>query len=386
MNFTAPRSTLAAALGAAVRAVVAPTTIPVLGNLRLVASPGELAVTGTDMDVEVTARIAADVVTPGETTVPASRFEQITRKLPDGAVVTVALADQAREVKITAGRARFALPVLPVEDFPSTVAMIGEAVRFEIEAPRLAALLAPVEHAQAKDAARYYLNGVYLWVDYHQADGGPALFAVGTDGHRLAETRLPAPAGVAGMPGVILPRKAVAEVLRLAREAKAPKGGEAPVVAVDLTDTRAAFDFGNVRLATKLIDGTFPDYRRVIPADHEREAVVDRALFAAVVDRLAAMTSDKSSRVVCRLSPGEIALEVAHPDAGTGREEFAADYEGDAFEIGFSHRYMVEALNSFEAETVRLFLKTPGDPVRIEPVTRPLDAPGLVVIVMPMRV
>jgi DNA polymerase III subunit beta len=272
---------------------------------------------------------------------------------------------------IRAGRAQFSLQTLPESDFPDLAA--GEMThRFTVSAKDLKRLIDKTQFAISTEETRYYLNGIYL----HGLDGKTAtLRAVATDGHRLAQVDLPAPAGAAGMPGVIVPRKTVGEVQRLIEDAEAE-------ITVELSQTKIRFTLAEVVLTSKLIDGTFPDYARVIPVGNDKELTVDKPDFEAAVDRVSTVSSERGRAVKLSLSSGKLVLSVTNPDSGSATEEIEVEYDADRLDIGFNSRYLLDIAAQIEGEVAVLKLADPGSPTLIQD----RDAKDALYVLMPMRV
>jgi DNA polymerase III subunit beta len=273
---------------------------------------------------------------------------------------------------IRAGRSRFTLQTLPESDFPDLAP--GEMThKFMLKASDLKRLIDKTQFAISTEETRYYLNGIYL----HLA--GPAqtqtLRAVATDGHRLAQVELPLPEGAAGMLGIIIPRKTVSEVQRLLDEPDAE-------VAVELSPGKIRFTVGAVILTSKLIDGTFPDYGRVIPVGNDKELVVDKKEFEAAVDRVSTVSSERGRAVKLSLNSGKLLLSVTNPDSGSATEELEVEYEAEPIDIGFNSRYLLDIATQIESEAAVLKLADPGSPTLIQD----KDAQGTLYVLMPMRV
>ncbi|MBN8921184.1 MAG: DNA polymerase III subunit beta, partial [Rhizobiales bacterium] len=220
---------------------------------------------------------------------------------------------------------------------------------------------------------RYYLNGIYLHVP--AGDGAPKLRAVATDGHRLAQYELPAPEGAAGMPGVIIPRKTVGELQRLIDNAETE-------VRIELSQSKIRFAIGEVVLTSKLIDGTFPDYGRVIPLGNDKELKVDKHDFEAAVDRVSTVSSERGRAVKLSLAGSRLMLSVTNPDSGSATEELEVEYGGDPLDIGFNSRYLLDIAAQIDGESAILKLADPGSPTLIQDTA----AAGTLYVLMPMRV
>jgi DNA polymerase-3 subunit beta len=372
MKVTVERAQLLKSLGHVHRVVERRNTIPILGNVLLRAETAKLSLKATDLDLEVTETLAAETATAGSTTVPAHMFYDIVRKLPDGSQIVLE-SDTAKSVlAIRAGRSRFTLQTLPENDFPDLAA--GElGTSFTLPAADLKRLIDRTQFAISTEETRYYLNGIYL----HSAGSGATatLRAVATDGHRLAQVELPLPKGAAQMPGVIVPRKTVGEVQRLIEDASAE-------ITIELSQGKIRFSIGNVVLTSKLIDGTFPDYGRVIPQNNDKELVVDKKDFEAAVDRVSTISSERGRAVKLALSAGKLVLSVTNPDSGSATEEIEVEYTSSALDIGFNSRYLLDIAAQIEGEVAVLRLADPGSPTLVQD----RDAKGALYVLMPMRV
>ena len=372
MKVTVERAALLKSLGHVHRVVERRNTIPILANVLIKADKSKLAFKATDLDLEVTETIAAEVGPGGATTVPAHMFYEIVRKLPEGSQVVLESSSDRAVLAIRAGRSRFTLQTLPESDFPDLAA--GEMTHtFKLAAADLKRLIDKTQFAISTEETRYYLNGIYL----HSAGSAKAatLRAVATDGHRLAQIDLPLPKGATGMPGVIVPRKTVGEVLRLIEDNEAE-------VLIELSQGKIRFTIGNVVLTSKLIDGTFPDYGRVIPQNNDKELIVDKKDFEAAVDRVSTISSERGRAVKLALSAGKLVLSVTNPDSGSATEEIEVEYDSDPIDIGFNSRYLLDIAAQIEGEVAVLRLADPGSPTLIED----KDAKGSLYVLMPMRV
>lgn len=372
MRITIERSTLLKSLNHVHRVVERRNTIPILSNALLRTASGELMLKATDLDLEVVEHVPAMVEAPGGTTVPAHILFDIVRKLPDGSEVLLETDENGSTMRVQAGKSRFNLQILPEDDFPGLAAN-EFSHRFNLAAGDLRKIVERTQFAISTEETRYYLNGIYLHAV--EADGERVLRGVATDGHRLAQMQLPAPDGTQGMPGVIVPRKTVGEVQKLLDDADQN-------VAVDLSDTKIRFTVGNIVLTSKLIDGTFPDYTRVIPQNNDKELDVDRGQFKEAVDRVSTISSERGRAVKLALGAGQMVLSVVNPDSGTAQEELAVTYEADEIEIGFNAKYLLDIANQLESETVIFRLADPGSPTLIED----NSANDALYVLMPMRV
>ncbi|WP_128892829.1 DNA polymerase III subunit beta [Erythrobacter sp. HKB08] len=375
MKATIERATLLRSLGHVQSVVERRNTIPILSNVLIEADQGgSVKIMATDLDLQVVETMpAASVENPGSITVSAHLLFDIARKLPEGSQVSLETADNRMAIK--AGRSRFSLPTLPRDDFPTIVE--GDLpTSFELPAKTLAEMIDRTRFAISTEETRYYLNGIFLHV---AEDDKPVLKAAATDGHRLARFTLDQPEGAAGMPDVIVPRKAVAELRKLLEEAMDAN------VQIDLSASKIRFTLGGeggVVLTSKLIDGTFPDYSRVIPTGNDKLLKIDPKSFYEGVDRVATIATEKTRAVKMGLENDKVVLSVTSPDNGTATEEVAAEYGADGFEIGFNANYLKDILSQIDADAVELHLADAGAPTLI----RKDDKSPALYVLMPMRV
>jgi DNA polymerase-3 subunit beta len=372
MKATIERATLLKGLSHVQSVVERRNTIPILSNVLIEATAeGALRLMATDLDLQINESVAASVEQPGATTVSAHTLFDIARKLPEGAQVSLSAADG--RMTIVAGRARFSLATLPRDDFP--VIAEGELpTQFEMPAEALKQIIDKTRFAISTEETRYYLNGIFLHVS---EDGGsqPVLKAAATDGHRLARVTLPRPEGAENMPDVIVPRKCVAELRKLLDEVDGSVG-------VSLSGTKIRFDLGQAILTSKLIDGTFPDYSRVIPTGNDKILKLDPSAFMEGVDRVSTIATEKTRAVKMALDRDKITLSVTSPENGTAAEEVPGEYVAAPFEIGFNSRYLMDILGQIDGDVVEVHLADAAAPTLI----RENDKAPALYVLMPMRV
>ena len=371
MHFTLDRAALLKPLAHVQSVVERRTTIPILSNVMIQAASGKVSISATDMDIDIVESVPAEVKKKGSITCPAHTLHDIVRKLPDGSQVELAASDSGR-VTLRAGRSTFTLQTLPTEEFP---ALSGDTLphRFELPADGLRTLIDRTRFAISTEETRYYLNGIYL----HAAkqDGVDVLRAVATDGHRLARVEMALPEGAAGMPGVIIPRKAVAELRKLVEETPGP-------VSLSLSEAKIRFAFDGTILTSKLIDGTFPDYERVIPVNNDKIMTVECKSFAEAVDRVATISTEKSRAVKLAVAPDTLTLSASSPENGTATEDLQVKFTASPIEIGFNSRYLLDITQQIEGDGAEFVMADAASPTIVRD---PSDRSALYVI-MPMRV
>ena len=367
MKATIERATLLKSLGHVQSVVERRNTIPILSNVLIEASDeGSLRLMATDLDLQVDESVPANVSQAGAITVSAHTFFDIVRKLPEGSQVELSAAEG--KMQVVAGRARFNLSTLPRDDFP--VIAEGELpTRFELPAATLRQIIDKTKFAISSEETRYYLMGIFL----HVADD--MLKAAATDGHRLARITLPKPDGADGMPDIIIPRKCVTELRKLLDELEG-------TVEISLSPTKVRFGLGSAGLTSKLIDGTFPDYNRVIPTGNDKLLKLDPKTFSAGVDRVSTIASEKTRAVKMSVDRDKVTLSVTSPENGLAVEELAADYGSDSIEIGFNARYLLDILGEIDGDTVEVHLADAAAPTLL----RENDKANALYVLMPMRV
>ncbi|MEM6534487.1 MAG: DNA polymerase III subunit beta [Pseudomonadota bacterium] len=372
MKLTIERSALLNALSHVQNVVERRNTIPILSNILLEASGNTLRLTATDLDIEAVDSADAKVASEGAVTAPAGTLFDVIRKLPAGADIDLTLNPDNRQLGIQSGRSNFALPTLPAGDF-QTMVSDADAIQFDVEAAGLRRLIDKTRFAISTEETRYYLNGVYLHAA--ETDKGTKLRTVATDGHRLALSEIDVPSGAEGLSGVIVPRKAVGEVRRLV-------DSEDGDVTVSVSDTKIVFKAGRAQLTSKLIDGSFPDYARVIPKGNEKALIIDNKAFEEAVDRVSTVSAERSRSVKLSLSDGKLALAVNSAETGQGHEEIECDYTESEMDIGFNAKYLLDVTAQIEAEDARFLFNDPASPALV---LDPADDSAQYVL-MPLRV
>ena len=372
MKLSIERATLLKAVSQAQSVVERRNTIPILANVLIEAEGDSVSFRATDLDIEVVDKAPAMVERAGATTVSAVMLHEIVRKLPDGALVSLTDDPRTGRLTVEAGRSTFALATLPREDFP-VMASSEYQTNFGAKAGMLRRLFEKSKFAISTEETRYYLNGVYL----HVAEGeeGRVLRCVATDGHRLARIDAPLPPGAEGMPGVIVPRKTVNELRKLLEDEEAD-------IAISVSETKVRFATSEIALTSKVIDGTFPDYTRVIPTGNTKRLEVDASEFAKAVDRVATVSSERSRAVKLILEEDKVTLTVNSPDSGMAQEELVVAYGDERLEIGFNAKYLLEIASQIDRENAVFLLNASGDPALV----REGSDTSAVYVGMPMRV
>ncbi|HXS49873.1 MAG TPA: DNA polymerase III subunit beta [Sphingomicrobium sp.] len=367
MKATIERAVLLKSLGHVQSVVERRNTIPILSNVLLEArEDGSLRLMATDLDLQVDESVPANVAQPGATTVSAHTFFEIVRKLPEGSQVELSAAEG--KMQVVAGRSRFNLSTLPRDDFP-VIAEGDLPTRFELPAATLRQIIEKTRFAISSEETRYYLMGIFIHVIDDQ------MRAAATDGHRLARVTVARPEGAEGMPDVIIPRKAVQELYRLLEELEG-------TVEISLSPTKIRFGLGSAILTSKLIDGTFPDYNRVIPTANDKLLKLDPKSFSAGVDRVSTIASEKTRAVKMSVDRDKVTLSVTSPENGVATEEVPADYSSDGLEIGFNARYLLDILSEIDGDTVEVHLADAAAPTLL----RENDKSNALYVLMPMRV
>lgn len=372
MKLTIERTALLTSLSHVQSVVERRNTIPILANILIDARDGFLGLTATDLDIAINEKVAANISNDGAITAPAHLLYDIIRKLPEGSQVELDYKSAEQRIYVRCGQSKFALACLPQDDFP-VMETNQLPHNFTLPAAILKRLIDKTRFAISTEETRYYLNGIYL----HTAETGgvPMLRAVATDGHRLARVETPIPSDAEGMPGVIVPRKAVSEVLRLIDEREED-------VSIALSETKICFSFGDTVLTSKLIDGTFPDYERVIPANNDKVLELDGKSFAQAVDRVSTVATEKTRAIKLSLSNDLITLSATGADAGSATEEVAASYHSGDMDIGFNSKYLLDITGQIDGENARFLFADSGSPT----IVRDSADEGALYVLMPMRV
>ena len=349
-------------------------TIPILANVLLEATDengGTLLLRATDNEIEISDKIPATVEQAGSLTVSAHKLYDVVKKLPDGSQVSCVYQETTSQLSVTSGRSRFALATIPAEGFP-TMQVEDAACTFTISASQLLNLIDKTQFAMSTEETHYNLNGIYM----HEIsqDGKALLKVAATDGHRLATAGIDLPEGAKGLPAVIIPRKTIGELTKLLAETEQD-------LQIVVSQNQIRFSFADVVLASRLIDGSFPDYEKVIPTGNDKFLDVDSAALTTLVDRVAVIF-EKSRGIKLILKKGILTVSAANTEEGMAEDEMEAGYDGEQLEIGFNYRYLLDILAQIKGGTVRFALQDGMSPVILQDAN---NAAALYVL-MPMRV
>lgn len=376
MKFSVERAILLKALAHTQSVVERRNTIPILANILLDASAeGVLRLSATDMEIAIVEEVpGVQVARAGRTTAPAATLYEIVRKLPDGATIELDHRGGDAPLALRAGKFNTTLQVLPVEDFPSmTEGSLPH--QFKLEAAKLRGMIDRTRFAISTEETRYYLNGIYFHVA--ENDGRKVMRAVATDGHRLARVEEDLPEGAGAMPGIIIPRKTINELRKLAEETR-------DEIELRLSDTKVSFRIGAVSLTSKLIDGTFPDYERVIPRGNDKVMEVAKQAFADAVGRVAAISSERSRPVKLSIGRNHLLVTASSAEQGQAQEELDEDvvtYAAAPIEIGFQARYLADITDQV-GDMLRFKFSDGSAPT----VVQDAGDEGALYVLMPMRV
>ncbi|MCY4151287.1 MAG: DNA polymerase III subunit beta [Aestuariivita sp.] len=372
MKLSIERGILLRALSSAQAIVESRNVIPILSNLLFTANDDSVTIRTTDLQLDFTEVIPAEVKQKGSTTMPATMLSDIVRKLPDGGVVSFNADPKDGRMAIHCGRSDFSLPTFPDADFPDAQ-KVEYSANFSISASILNRLFVKSRFAMSTEETRYYLNGVCMHIA--ETDTGHVLRCIATDGHRLALVETEAPADAIDMPKVIIPRKAVHEIVRLSED-------DDTTVAVSISDTVVRFATSSITLTSRTVEGVFPDYTKVIPDNNTRKLEVDAKDFARAIDRVSTVSSEKTRAVKLQIDQDQMVMSVNAPESGIGEEALAVAYSDEPMTIGFNARFLFDIASQVDKANATVMLNTPDDPTLIHEG----DDQSAIYVVMPMRV
>ena len=372
MKLSIEKTALQTALSRVGSAIDKKGTIAILSNIKMVAEKSGRAIfTATDLDIQIVSGVTATVATAGEITLPGLKLQEIVGKMPDGADIVMTLKDNGM-LDLENGKTRYHIKTMAVSEFPKLQDEKSYPYEFSLAAGALQKLLDQTKFSISHEETRYYLNGVYI----HTTDDN-ALTTVSTDGHRLALASIAAPKGGEKLKVVIIPKKAVMEITRLLTDVD--KDAE---VDLSIADTKLKLDLGGTVISTKLIDGKFPDYLRVIPQKNEKHITINGNMFKTAVDRVSAISSDKVRSVKLKITGNNLQLTVSSQDHGDAEEEIDVNYKGDEITLNFNCRYLLELLDAAASDNLMMEAQDSFTPVLFK---NKNDAAVLYVL-MPLRI
>jgi DNA polymerase-3 subunit beta len=372
MKFSIDRSTLLKALSHTQMIVERKSVTPILSNVLLSAEENRLSISATDLDLSLIETIPAQIEEKGTTTVSAHLFHDIVRKIPDGASIEISEKPDTHLLTLKSGKAKFSLPTLDAKDF-TNIKTSGLPHAFVVHSKDLIHLIGSTRSSMSTEEVRYYLNGIYLHTK--EVDQRPVLRTVATDGHRLALAEIDQPQGAHGMPDVIIPRKTITEVAKILEEIEGD-------VHVSLSLTQIIFNFGKALIASRLIDGAFPDYERVIPSNNHASLTVSRKQFCDVVDRVSTITSDKTKGIRVVVEPKSVTVSAFANNQSMATEDCDATYNGQTLSTGFNARYLLEVAQQIKSETIEFKLSDDNAPA----ILKGIDEQDVFYVMMPLRV
>lgn len=341
-------------------------TLPVLSNVLLQNKDGKLVLTGTDLEIEVVAHANTESLTDGEITVPARKLLDICKSLPDQSSITISTDGDKATVK--SGKSRFSLMTMPSSEFPNIETAEWD-IEFTIEQGALKKLLDKTQFCMAQQDVRYYLNGLLLEISNNK------IKAVGTDGHRMGVSEVPVPSlSVSEVVQIIVPRKGVLELGRFLEESDA-------VATVKIGKNHIRVDLGGMSFTSKLIDGRFPDYNKVIPSNQTKSVVLDKQGFREATQRVSILSNEKYKGIRIGLTNNTMNISAHNPEQEEAQEELSVDYSQDEMEIGFNSTYIVDAANALPGDHVMLGLTDSNSSGTL---TSEMDK-NTIYVVMPMR-
>lgn len=371
MKFTVEKINLFKSLSHVQSIVEKKNTLPILSNILIEAKDNSLILSATDMDISITDKINCNIVEEGSTTVSAQTLYDIIRKLPESNEIEI-ISNDGKIITLRSGKSKFSLGCLPKEDFP--IIEIGDLENeINIDSQNFLKLLDKTRFAVSNEETRYFLNGIYF--HKKKQDNLNLLSIVATDGHRLAKFDYDFKNDELEIPGVIIPKKTVTELYKLLSDFEGN-------IKINLNSNKIVFFIGNSVLISKLIDGTFPDYNRVIPKDNNNLLKINRTSFSLAVDRVSTITSEKSPVIKFKILKNLINMSSVNSENGTATEDIVSNYNGNEIEIGFNSKYILEMLNNLEDEEITLNFRDSSSPVTAKEDSNP----DLIYVLMPMRV
>ena len=350
-------------------------TLPILSNIVLSAENNELSLSSTNLDIFCSDKIDAEIVNSGEISVPAITFFEIVKRLPSGSDVILSMGDEDTELILKCGRSKFNLSTLKTEDFP-ILSDKDLSTNFVISADELSRMIDKTKFAISNEETRYYLNGIF----FHKAESNSIKFlrAVATDGHRLAQYDIPLPQGAEEITGIIIPKKTVFELRKVLDDADGD-------VSIYLNENKIKFSFNNLKIISKVIDGTFPDYTKVIPQNNDKKFKTNNSELKNAIDRVSAVAINeetKSKAIKLTIENNKLNLSVESQSKGSAKEEIDISYSNEKVDIGFNSRYLLDICNEIDGDEIDVNLLDSISPAIILDKTDE----NLFFVLMPMRI
>jgi len=346
-------------------------TIPILSNVLLEANESSLVLSATDMDISINETINCTVIEKGSATVPAHTLYDIIRKIPEGNEIEF-ISNDGKTFSIRSGKSKFSLQCLPKQDFP-LIEIEKLKCEFSINSNIFLNLIEKTRFAISNEETRYFLNGIYL--HKKNINNIDCLSLVSTDGHRLAKIDFPHPKGLVDIPGVIIPKKTINELSKLLADINED-------IIINVDPNKIIFYINKTVLLSKLIDGNFPDYQRVIPKNNNNIVKAERQKFCEAIDRVSTITSEKSKSIKFRLLSDLINMNSSDPEHGTATEDIPVQYNGEEIEIGFNAKYILEMIDQVDSEDLILEFNDSSSPL----IVKESSNNNLIYVLMPMRV
>tara|TARA_B110000438_G_C15807314_1_gene648019 strand:- start:435 stop:1550 length:1116 start_codon:yes stop_codon:yes gene_type:complete len=371
MKFVIEKNILFKSLSHVQSIVEKKNTLPILSNILIEAKENCLILSSTDMDISITDKLNCDIIEEGSTTVSAHTLYDIIRKLPETAQIEI-ISNNGKILTLRAGKSKFSLGCLPKEDFP-IIEIDDLEIELNIESQSLLKLIDKTRFAISTEETRYFLNGIYF--HGRKENKSNLLSIVATDGHRLAKMDFDVNEEFKEIPGIIIPKKTVNELYKLLTDYNGS-------IKINLNSNKVVFFINELILMSKLIDGNFPDYNRVIPQDNNNILKINRNNFSLAVDRVSTITTDKSPIIKFKLLNNLMNLSSVNTESGTATEDVTTIYSGKEIEIGFNSKYILEMINNLEDEEIILNFKDTSSPI----IATEESNPKLIYVLMPMRV
>ena len=350
-------------------------TLPILSNIILEAKDDKLILSSTNLDIYCSDKIKAEVLQSGEVSVSAITFFEIIKRLPSGSEVLMIMEEGENEIRLTCGRSKFNLSTLKTDDFP-IISDSDLSTNFVLSADELIRIIDKTKFAVSNEETRYYLNGIFL----HKAERNSIQFlrAVATDGHRLAQYDIPLPQGAEDITGIIIPKKTIYELRKVLDDANGD-------VSVSLNENKIKFSFNDLKVVSKVIDGTFPDYTKVIPQKNDKNFKTNNSDLKNAIDRVSAVAANeesKSKAIKFCIENNSLSLSVESQSKGSANEMIDVNYSGDKVDIGFNSKYIIDICNEVDGDEISISLSDSISPAIILDKTDE----NLFFVLMPMRI